>query len=182
MVQQHKIENDLAAPAAESIQVAAASPTRRQVLGGMLAAYTASLMPWALAQPIADDRQGAFLALSAIIAGRQSLDAAMAARLYKALSDAEPGFAEAAQALLKLIDERKIDPIRLQATLDDEHSPLAALPRKIATAWFLGIVGAGDNARTLAYEHALNAEIVSDVLKPPTYAYGAYGSWARKPL
>ncbi len=61
-------------------------------------------------------------------------------------------------------------------------SPLAALPRKIATAWFMGIVGSGEKARCIAYESALNAVIVQDVLKPPTYAYGVYGSWAKKPL
>ena len=39
-----------------------------------------------------------------------------------------------------------------------------------------------DKARCLAFETALNAEVVADVLKPPTYAYGAYGSWMRKPV
>lgn len=80
-----------------------------------------------------------------------------------------------------LINERKIDPLDLQKVLDAEHPELAPLPRKIATAWFMGIVGSAEAARCLAYETALNAVIVADVLKPPTYAYGAYGSWARKP-
>jgi hypothetical protein len=44
----------------------------------------------------------------------------------------------------------------------------------------MGIVGSGDKARCLAYETALNAIVVEDVLKPPTYAYGTYGSWTRK--
>lgn len=55
------------------------------------------------------------------------------------------------------------------------------MPRKVAMAWFMGVVGSGAQARCLAYEHALNAQIVADVLKPPTYAYGTYGSWARNP-
>ena len=159
----------------------ATNPARRRVLAALLGAYTASLVPWALAEPVSDDRQGAFLALSAIIAGRQALDSGLANRLFHALTDLDPGFPEAAQALLKDIEDRHIDPSILQKTLDDEHSPLAGIPRKVASAWFLGIVGTGDQARCVAYEHALNAEIVSDVLKPPTYSYGAYGTWTRKP-
>jgi len=87
----------------------------------------------------------------------------------------------AVRALLALINERKIDPLRLQKVLDAERSPLATLPRKIVSAWFLGIVGSGEQARCIAYETALNAVIVADVLKPPTYAYGVYGSWEKKP-
>lgn len=159
----------------------APDPTRRRVLGSLLAACTAAHIPWALAQPIADDKQGAFLALSAIIVGRKSLDTGMAQRLYQALEKQNPGFSEAAQALLKLINEHNIEPAQLQKTLDTKNSPLAPLPRQIATAWFMGIVGSGTEAHCLAYEHALNAQIVADTLKPPTYAYGTYGSWSRKP-
>jgi hypothetical protein len=151
-------------------------------LASLLSAYTATLVPWALAQPVANAQQGAFLALSAILAGRQSLDTMLAARLYEALLQNEPEFAQSAQALLTLINDRKIDPLELQKTLDNEKSPLASVPRKIITAWYLGVVGSGATARVLAYEHALNAVSVSDVLKPPTYAYGEYGSWKRKPI
>lgn len=154
---------------------------RRALLAGLLSAYTASLIPWALAQPVADDDQGAFLALSAIIAGRQTLDSALAKRLFQALTEDDAKFPAGARQLLDLINTRKIDPLQLQQVLDGEQSPLAALPRKIATAWFLGMVGSGDNVRTFAYENALNALIVSDVLKPPTYCYGVYGSWATNP-
>ena len=154
---------------------------RRRVLAGLLTAYTASLIPWALAQPVADADQGAFLAVSAILVGRQSLDAAQAKRLYDALTADDAGFPATARALLAFINERKIDPLQLQAMLDTEKSPLAALPRNIVTAWYLGIVGDGERARCIAFETALNAEVVADVLKPPTYCYGVYGSWARKP-
>ena len=155
---------------------------RRTLLVGLLSVYSASLIPWALAQPVADAEQGAFLGVSAILVGRQALDAVQAKRLYDALTADDPGFPAAARALLALINERKIDPLALQKVLDDEHSPLVTLPRKIVTAWCMGIVGAGEKARCIAYETALNAVIVEDVLKPPTYAYGVYGSWAKKPL
>lgn len=156
-------------------------PTRRRLLVGMLSAYTASLIPWALAQPVADDKQGAFVAVSAILVGRTTLDAIQATRLYDALTANDADFPKKAQALLALIEQRKIDPLQLQQTLDAENSDLADTPRKIASAWLLGIVGSGEKARVYAYETAINAEIVSDILKPPTYCYGTYGSWAKKP-
>ncbi|CAL62678.1 Conserved hypothetical protein [Herminiimonas arsenicoxydans] len=157
-------------------------PTRRRLLVGMLSAYTASLIPWAWSQPVRDDKQGAFLAVSAILVGRTSLDAIQAKRLYDALTANDSEFPKKTQALLVLIEQRKIDPLQLQQTLDTEHSALADIPRKIATAWLLGIVGDGVKARAFAYETALNAVIVSDVLKPPTYCFGAYGSWGKKPI
>ena len=154
---------------------------RRTILGGLLGAYAASLIPWALAQPVANAEQGAFLAVSAILVGRQALDAVLAKHLYDALVADDPGFAVSAQSLLALINDRKIDPADLHQLLTDEKSPLAPVAQNIARAWFMGIVGSGDQARALAYEDALNAQMVQDFLKPPTYAYGAYGSWSKNP-
>ncbi len=151
------------------------------LLAGLLTSYTASLIPWALAQVVVDADRGAFVALSAIIAGRKSLDAAQATRLYDALAADDSGFPAAVRALLAFINDRSIDPLQLQRVLDAEHSVLATLPRRIATAWFMGIVGDGERARCIAFETALNAVIVADVLKPPTYCYGVYGSWGKKP-
>lgn len=154
---------------------------RRLLLFGLVSAYTASMIPWALAQEATDADNGAFLALSAILVGRPMLDAVQATRLYTELVADDPGFPNAAKALLDTIESRKIDPLQLQKILDDEKSPLSAVPRRIVTAWFMGIVGDGAMARCLAFETALNAETVADVLRPPTYAYGAYGSWVKKP-
>lgn len=160
----------------------APSATRRMVLGALLSAPVAALVPWALAEPVADAASGAFLALSALIAGRQSLDRVQAARLYAALAADDAAFAANAQALLALVNERGLDAATLQKTLDEDKPALAGVPRQVATAWFAGIVGSGARARCLAYETALNAEIVADVLKPPSYGYGAYGSWTAKPV
>lgn len=157
-------------------------PIRRLLLFGLVPAYTASLIPWALAQEATDVDNGAFLALSAILVGRQSLDAAQAKRLYAALIADDPGFPAMTKSLLDMIEERKIDPLQLQKTLDDEKSPLKLVPWRVVTAWYMGIVGDGPKARCLAFETALNAQVVADVLKPPTYAYGPYGSWTRKPV
>jgi len=156
-------------------------PSRRRLLASLLTAYTASLIPWALAEPVPSAGRGAFTALSAILVGRQALDSAPATRLYDTLSTDDVQFPAAAQALLALINQRHIDPLQLQGVLDGEQSPLAPLPRKIMGAWYLGVVGNGEAARCVAYESALNAMAVADVLQPPTYAYGAYGSWSNKP-
>jgi hypothetical protein len=158
-----------------------ADPSRRRLLAGLLTAYTAALIPWALAQPAPHADRGAFTALSAILVGRQALDAAQATRLFDALAATHPHFPADVQALLTLINQRRIDPSKLQSVLDSEHSPLAPLPRQIVGAWALGVLGSGEGTRCVAYETALNAVIVADVLKPPTYAYGAYGSWISKP-
>src|SRR5690606_14420372 len=117
--------------------------------------------------------RGAFMALSAIIAGRQSLDAELTALYFDALTQADPQFPASVSAVLKLIEEQQIDPLQLQALLDQNHPPLAPVPRKIATAWFLGIVSDGKQAHCLAYADALNAVLVGDVLKPPSYCFGA---------
>lgn len=158
------------------------NPSRRGLLMGMLTLYTASLIPWAVAQTAPDAERGAFMAVSAIIAGRQSLDAELSATLFDSLTEADPNFPAATRELLKLINDRQIDPLQLQAVLESDYPSLAPVPRKIATAWFLGIVSDGEQVHCLAYENALNAVIVSDVLKPPSYCYGAYGSWASKPV
>ena len=120
---------------------------RRRLLTSFAAACSASLVPRALAQPSADAGHAAFLALSAMLVGRASLDSALAARLYAALIAEDGRFPDATRALLALIEQRHVDPMRLQALLDDERSAFAALPRKIVTAWYMGIVGDGEHAR-----------------------------------
>lgn len=166
----------------EPVETDLANPGRRRVLAGMLTAYTASLIPWAVAAPIANQSEGVFLAVSAILVGQTALDAALGNRLHAALATASPHFDADAQALLTLIDNQHIDPAKLQATLDAAGSPLAALPRTVMRAWCLGLVGEGEATRCIAYEEALDAVMVADVLKPPTYAYGPYGSWSKPPI
>jgi len=158
------------------------NPGRRMVLAGLLSASAAALIPWALAEPVANAEQGAFLGVSAMLVGRQVLDPALAKRLYDALVAQDAAFPANVRALLALINAQGLQAAGLQQALDTAQSPLAALPRQIASAWYLGIVGTGEAAVCVAYEQALNAAVVADVLKPPTYSYGAYGSWARKPI
>lgn len=156
-------------------------PLRRALLVGFGATYVLSLIPWAMAQEVPEADMAPFMALSALLVGRPSLDTAQAKRLYQALVENDPTFAASAKQLLDTIEQRKIDPMQLQQTLDGEKSPLKDVPGLVVSAWYLGIVGSGKTARCIHFETALNAQVVADILKPPTYAYGGYGSWTRNP-
>lgn len=155
---------------------------RRMFLTGLSAACLSSFVPSAAAQATAEVALGAFLAVSKTLTGQSSLDSAQAARLYAALVADAPGFPADVQALLAWIEQRNIDPRQLQRTLDAEKSVLAALPRKIVTAWYTGIVGEGERARCITFETSLMYAVVADHLKAPSYCHGPPGSWAEKPV
>ena len=89
----------------------------------------------------------AFMAVSRRLTGMDNLDAALGARLHEALGAEIARFQADVQALRAIIDERSIEPLQLQHTLDAEQAALAPLPRKIVTAWYTGIVGEGERAR-----------------------------------
>lgn len=154
------------------------APSRRTVLKALLGGYAATWLPapWAASQATAE--QAAFFQLSTYLVGRSYLDPAQGKPLFDALSGQAGDFSNRCLALLSDIQARQLQPQTLQQVLDHERSPLAALPRQIIRAWVQGVVGTGTQARCLAYETALGAQMVADVLRPPSYAYGAYGSWA----
>lgn len=156
-------------------------PLRRTVLGGMLAAYVGSTLPRALAAPTGDARD-AFMAASKFLTGRSELASEQAARLFEALVAADQLFSDRVKALSTLIEKRKIDPLRLQQVLDAEHSDFMALPRQILRAWYVGIVGEGEDARCITFETNLSNVITKDRLRPPSYCFGAPGNWAEKPV
>jgi hypothetical protein len=169
------------APAVQS-KYSSHDPLRRSLILTFVFGYTAWSMPGALAASASTAGYTDFLAVSSFLTGRTSLDAALAARLFEALSQDDAGFGEQVQTLRKLIDDRRIDPLQLQSVLESDKSPVSALPRKIATAWFLGTVGEGERARCIAFEDNLTNVAVTDKLTPPSYCFGAYGSWAQKPI
>lgn len=157
-------------------------PVRRALLTSLLAASAASVIPPAFAAPAADAAQNTFLSASQILTGQSSLDPEQASLLYNALIADDAEFADGVQTLAKILDQRKIDLLQLQHMLDNEHSPVAALPKKIVTAWYTGIVGEGEKARCITYETALMNVVVNDQLRPPSYCFGAPGSWVEKPV
>ena len=153
---------------------------RRSLLLGLAAAGVVLTAPQAFADTTPS--RDAFLAVSKLLTGFTSLDSGLAARLYDALNASDPKFNAGVTALATLISQQNIDPLSLQATLDGTHSDLAALPRQIVTAWYMGIVGTGDAARCIAFETDLTNVVVSDKLTPPSFCFGGYGSWTSQPV
>jgi len=156
-------------------------PVRRALLTSLLATSAVSVIPPAFAAPTADAAQNAFLSASQILTGQSSLDPEQASLLYNALIADDAQFASGVQALAKILGQPNIDLLQLQHVLDSENAPIAALPRKIVTAWYTGVVGEGEKARCITYETALMNVIVADKLQPPSYCFGAPGSWVEKP-
>lgn len=155
---------------------------RRHLLGGVLAAGAVQLAPlsWAAA-PAEPTASGAFLALSQYLTERSNLSPRMAARLQAGWQALDSAFAANVEALWQWLQTNQVSLAQLNARLKAEQPALAAVPGQVMQAWYLGIVGSGREARALAYEFALNAQTVADKLRPPTYAYGVYGSWSHNP-
>lgn len=165
----------------------APDPTRRLVLAGILASYVSSFIPWSAAHaqagaaaPVA--APDAFLSVSRLITGRATLDAAQASRLYAGLVAAVPQFSAQLTALAAFIAGNASTAEQLQTSLDTAKAPFAKLPGVIATAWYVGVAGSGVAAHCVTYETSLMNVVVADRLKPPSYAYGPYGSWGSNPL
>ena len=105
------------------------------VLAGLLSASVAALIPWALAEPVANAEQGAFLGVSAMLVGRPVLDPVLARRLYDAQVAQDAAFPAKVRALLTLINAQDLQAAGPQEALDalaPAQAPLAALPRQIA--------------------------------------------------
>lgn len=121
------------------------------------------------------------MALSQYLTERTDLSAKLGARMQAALQALDGQFTTQAAALWQWIDSQKVPLAQLNERLKAEKPELAGVPGKVMQVWYLGVAGSGTQARVVAYEFALNAQTVSDKLKPPTYSYGVYGSWTSNP-
>lgn len=121
------------------------------------------------------------MALSQYLTARNDLSAKLGARMQAALQALDSQFSAQADALWSWIQSQNIALDQLHARLKAEKPDLAAVPAQVMQVWYLGIAGSGAHTRVVAYEFALNAQTVSDKLKPPTYSYGVYGSWTANP-
>lgn len=167
--------------------------TRRQLLLGACAgaatlAFTAAIglpftAPRALAfAPPAGGGLDAFTALSLQLTGRTSLDAALASRIYDALSKADSAFVSDVAALNAWLKTHGGVPSdTVTAALESEDARLSKTVGHIMRAWYLGLVGELPTVQVLAYEHALMFDPVEDVLTIPSYCRDAPFYWAQKP-
>lgn len=173
-------------------ELSAPDKGRRMLLAGILGSYVCSFIPLPLAfANNADSAASAkasesFLRLSHLLTDKKELDPAQADRLYAAFIAVYPDFEAQLQQLTDFIAaanaQSKLELSGLQAALDAQKSPVAKLPGRIVSGWFVGIVGSGKVARCVTYETSLMYVAVADRLRPPSYAYGPYGSWGRNPL
>lgn len=171
------------ADGAQAVPVA----TRRLLLAGILSSYVCSFLPLPFAHantpvPAASKASASFLKLSALLTGHAQLDPQQADRLYAAFLAIEPDFEAQLGQLRDFIAAGKLEAGALQAALDEQKAAFAKLPARIALAWYVGVVGSGKAARCVTYETSLMYLAVADRVKPPSYAYGPYGSWGRNPL
>ncbi|WP_225198850.1 sorbitol dehydrogenase family protein [Gluconobacter oxydans] len=108
-----------------------------------------------------------FMTLSNRLSGYSDLDRQLGLRIHQSLSKMFPSF--------------ESDILNLVSANESEinQSPMA---KEILKCWYLGVIGSGEQSSCIAYISTLQVRIVSDVLRPPTYAYGPYGSWSTQPI
>ncbi|WP_347554234.1 sugar dehydrogenase complex small subunit [Robbsia sp. KACC 23696] len=162
------------------------APWLPMLLGGLWQhkAWAADGVPAASTAPaavISAEARAAFLRVSHALSGDIPLDATQAEVLLAALQQQDAGFGDACVALDTFLKGQPADPLQWQAALDAAKAPFAALPRRILGAWFIGVVGSGTKARALTYVSSLMYRVTADRLRPPSYAYGSYGTWRVDP-
>ena len=162
-------------------QAAAPDKNRRLLLAGVLSGYVCSFLTLPFSAALAKAPEN-FLALSRMLTGKAQLDAQQADRLYAALVATTPDFDAQLKQFEDFVANNPPVLATLQATLDEQKLAFAKLPGKIVSAWYIGVVGSGKAARCITYESSLMFVAVADRLRPPSYAYGPYGSWGRNPL
>ncbi len=163
-----------------------AGVSRRRILQGMGVLAASTLLPLSIAPAFADAEpaNGDFINVSKLLTGRETLPAAFSAALFAAFAKIDNTFPTKLSRLCSYIEKNLVKAVDLKTKLsaNSSVSDLAPLPEMILTGWYLGVAGSGDQAVCVAYVDALANQEVADVLRPPSYAYGAYGSWAAKPI
>lgn len=158
---------------------------RRSILAGILSSCAIAYLPMRNALAVAsasnEGESPDFAALSRYLTGHTSLEPTRVQKLYTALKGVEHNFDAQLKKLSAFIDTTKAQPSQIQTLLDTQAPDLAHLPKIILAAWYIGVVGKGAAARCVSFETSLMYLAVADRVKPPSYAYGPYGSWSRKP-
>ena len=159
--------------------------SRRRILQGMGALAATTLLPSGILPAFADTPANSdFSDISRFLTGRATLSAEYSTALFSAFSKIDSQFPQQLARLKQWISVNSVSAADLHKRLaaDNSVADIAGLPALILTGWYLGIAGSGDKAICVAYVDALANQEVAAVLNPPTYAYGAYGSWATKPF
>lgn len=158
--------------------------SRRRMLQGMGALAATTLLPSGILPAFAETPANqTFQALSSLLTGRSQLPSDFSQALHAAFTKIDGQFPQKVARLSQWISDHSVPSAQIKSRLaaDSSLSDLSGLPSLILSGWYLGVAGSGDQAICVAYYDALANREVSSVLNPPTYAFGAYGSWAAKP-
>lgn len=166
------------------------APSRRQFLIGTAVLATLSVAGFgalsvANAQAVSASAYAdlsAFISLSKYLTGKTTLDVEIGRAILAGLHGDDANASATIAQLNDLVARTNIPANSLQSVLDASQPALAKLPKKVVTAWYLGVVGTGKNARTVAYEQALMYPPIADVIVMPSYARGVPGYWAKPPV
>jgi hypothetical protein len=172
------------------------TPSRRQFIVGSAIVAAAGLVGLArhtglpgLGSAVAQTAAGsignadfaAFMRLSQYLTGKNTLDVEIGHAIFANLVDGDPHFTQQVAQLNDFIASSKTPANGLQQVLDSSQPALATVPKRIMPAWYLGVVGTGAKARTVAYEQALMYPPIADVIVMPSFARGVPGYWAQPP-
>lgn len=160
--------------------------SRRNVLLGLASTLVATALAGAPFLTLAEQYTAAqnpllfarFFALSRQLTERQDIDPGLSARIFTALSLANPQFSSQVERLSARVkagqSARQLQQIAGQLGL-------SALVSAIVTAWYTGTVGQGANASLIAYKDALMYRPVKDALIVPTYCGNGPLWWTAAP-
>jgi fructose 5-dehydrogenase small subunit len=172
------------------------APSRRQFIFGSAIVAAAGLVGLArhtglpgLGNALAQTATGsasdadfaAFMRLSEYLTGKSSLDSEIGHAIFAILSDGDAHFTQQVAQINDFVTGSKTPANGLQAVLDSSQAAFASVPKRIMTAWYLGVAGTGTKARTVAYEQALMYPPIADVIVMPSFARGVPGYWAQPP-
>ena len=128
--------------------------------------------------PSATPADPAFLRLSQALTGYADLDPVTAARISQGFGQLYPEMKAHFPTLVALAAEHPQPNALLAAAT---QSGLAEPAMAIVAAWYMGTVGKGQDAISVAYADALMFRPVADALYPPTYSLGGPGWWTAEP-
>ncbi|AJY48070.1 hypothetical protein TM49_09285 [Martelella endophytica] len=157
---------------------------RRKLLQSAATLGAIALLPfsaWPKAPQASPNEE--FISVSKFLTGRTDLSPEFAQALSVAFTKTDPAFQSKISKLADFISARNplAADLAHQLAIDPAYVEIDDLPGTILTGWYLGIAGIGADAICVTYTQALANRLVADVLSPPSYAYGVYGSWADKP-
>jgi hypothetical protein len=120
-----------------------------------------------------------FLATSQFLTGH-ALDKETGARFFDALSKNDPQFGDKLAHLSDAIKQANVPTMDAFLALPGKDPALAASATEIVSAWYLGVVGKGDNAVLISFYDALMFEATRNYTYVPSYG-GGPNSWVATP-